>query len=124
MDSNTKENIFIAEFIGMQKTDLGWFDNEEVLQNTDGDNTFDKLLFDTGWNWLMAVIDNIEEMCYKSPDNYVNVTIGASKYCHITTNFFAMSFDFIGESDSKIKSVFCAVYEFVEFYNENKQDFI
>lgn len=123
MNSNTEENILIAEFIGMQKTDLGWFDNEEVLQNTDGDNTFDKLLFDTDWNWLMAVIDKTEEMCYKSPDNYVNVTIGASKYCKIVTND-GDGFTFIGEDETKIDSVFYAVCGFVNFYNENKQDFI
>lgn len=58
---NTQENIIIAEFIGMQKTELGWYDAEEVLvlPNINNDNTFDVLMFDKDWNWLISVVNYI-----------------------------------------------------------------
>lgn len=56
---NTENNIKIALHIGMQKTDIGWFDNEEVLIQAEKDNTFDTLKFDTDWNWLSAVVSKL-----------------------------------------------------------------
>lgn len=68
-DTNTKENEMIALFMGMQKTYLGWFDNEGWLKlPNSNDNTFDELLFDKDWNWLIPVIDKI----YRVLDNYSN----------------------------------------------------
>ena len=54
-----KENKLIAEFMGMQHTDIGWYDNEESLKLKD--NTFDKLNFHTSWDWLMPVVEKIED---------------------------------------------------------------
>lgn len=51
--TNMVKNVMIAEFFGFQKTDLGWFDAEDVLSV--GDNTFDELLFDKDYNWLLSV---------------------------------------------------------------------
>jgi len=53
---NTENNIKIANYIGMQKTDLGWFDSDEVLTLPNkSNNTFDELMFDKDWNWLLSV---------------------------------------------------------------------
>lgn len=72
-------NIIIAEYMGMQKTPIGWYDNEEVYPNqlrTDG-NTFDVLKFDISWSWLMPVVEKIElnegwELIMSSNDCYWN----------------------------------------------------
>lgn len=49
-------NEKIAYFMGFQKTNLGWYDNDEVLNLPyTKDNTFDTLLFDKSWDWLMPV---------------------------------------------------------------------
>lgn len=80
-----ENNIRIAEYIGMQKTDLGWFDAEEVLINLHkslGGNTIDEmdLSFDKSWDWLSPVIstlsltftrDNLDfdVMCYEVSDS-------------------------------------------------------
>ena len=58
-----KDNKLIAEFIGMQHTDIGWYDNEETLQLQN--NTFDKLKFHTSWDWLMPVVNK----CMQTGDN-------------------------------------------------------
>ena len=70
-----KENKLIAEFMGMQHTDIGWYDNEEALKLKD--NTFDKLNFHTSWDWLIPVMKKIdsyacEEMDFSDYDDYRN----------------------------------------------------
>lgn len=56
-DNNTKDNQLIAEYIGMQYTNLGWYDSEEVLSGAmnEGVNTFDLLRFDIHWDWIISV---------------------------------------------------------------------
>jgi len=82
---NTEKNVKIALHIGMQKTDIGWFDNEEVLLKvTKNSNTFDDLKFDTDWNWLLAVVSHLssehdrdndkdfDAFCYNISDAVLN----------------------------------------------------
>lgn len=59
-----KDNILLAEFLGMQKTELGWYDAEDKLYYAcgRGDNTFDSLPFHKDWNWLMSVVGFINEL--------------------------------------------------------------
>ena len=60
-----KDNKLIAEFIGMQNTNIGWYDAEEALPNIVRDtfqgNTFDHLLFHESWDWLKPVIADIKD---------------------------------------------------------------
>lgn len=82
----SKNNELIALFIGMQPTSLGWFDSEEILQlkNTK-DNTFDELLFNKDWNWLMSVVrfmcneDNIKYLQFFDKTPYIT-RVGNSLY--------------------------------------------
>jgi hypothetical protein len=79
---NTEKNIIIAKFIGMQETDLGWFDAEEVLKLPNNkDNTFDELMFDKDWNWLISVVGFIrlndvmifeDELSYEITDSVLD----------------------------------------------------
>jgi len=60
-------NELIAEFMGMQDTDLGWYDSEEVMseyacQIVGGGNTFEVLQYDRSWDWLMPVVKKIKLM--------------------------------------------------------------
>ena len=54
-------NELIAEFIGFQKTNLGWFDNEETMNFKSDGNTYGsyELKFHSSWDWLMPVIEKI-----------------------------------------------------------------
>jgi hypothetical protein len=61
--STTDNNKLLAEFMGFQQTNIGWYDAEEVLLRTEIDNTFDNLKFHTDWNWLMQVAEKIDEVC-------------------------------------------------------------
>ena len=53
---NTIDNIIIATRIGMQKTELGWYDAEDVLVKVGNDNNFELLFFDKSWDWLVPAI--------------------------------------------------------------------
>ena len=52
-----KENKLIAEFMGFQKTTIGWYDNEETMNFNSDSNTFDELKFHSSWDWLMPVVE-------------------------------------------------------------------
>jgi len=70
----TKSNILIAEFMGMQKTNIGWFDNEGVLSQTiynlTNGNCFDNLMFHESWDWLMPVAVKCFDITEKSDLNF------------------------------------------------------
>jgi hypothetical protein len=55
-----KNNAMIARFMGIQDTDIGWYDCEDVMPECvhiqEGGNTFENLLFHKEWNWLMPVV--------------------------------------------------------------------
>ena len=54
-----KNNKLIAEFMGFQKTTMGWYDNEEAMNFNSDSNTFDELKFHSSWDWLMPVVSKI-----------------------------------------------------------------
>ena len=57
-----EKNIKIAEMMGFQKTNLGWFDAEEILLPIKlNSNTFDnnELLFDKSWDWISCVLGEL-----------------------------------------------------------------
>lgn len=61
-----ENNKLIAEFMQLQLTNNGWYDNEETLIHlTDlqnGDNTWDTLHFHESFDWLMPVIDRLQNV--------------------------------------------------------------
>lgn len=73
----SSKDILIAEFMGFQKTSMGWFDADEhlCLPNT-SDNTFDELKFQSDWNWMMPVIQKILDISLNldSMEMYYNIT--------------------------------------------------
>ncbi len=58
-----EDNKLIAQFMDMQLTDIGWYDNKGVLGLND--NTFDKLKFHQSWDWLMPVIEEIDHIQFE-----------------------------------------------------------
>jgi hypothetical protein len=124
----TENNILIAEFMQFQNTDLGWYDFEETLSESETDNTFDVLKFDTDWNWLMAVVEKIENL--KTPiTNNPNLIGQFEDYeIHIEGNNVIIYAH--GEvtkdichikKETKIQTVYNACVEFIEWYNQQKK---
>ena len=107
-----KENKLIAEFMGMQHTDIGWYDNEETLQLQN--NTFDELQFHTSWNWLMPVVEKIESLGYEFfiVENRVEVS-------HNTDHSIETIIDFTFHG-GKRGATYRGVVEFINQYNKNE----
>jgi PKD repeat protein len=96
-------NELIAEFMGMQDTDLGWYDSEEAMseyacQIVGGSNTFEVLQYDRSWDWLMPVV----QKCYKIEDE----------------EGFDNLVDAVATLD--MYSTYNAVVEFIKQQNKNK----
>ena len=98
MKNIEENNRLIAEFIGMQETDIGWYDFEEVLNN-EYSNTFDGLYFHNDWNWLMEVLKEIDNLEIEIPED-------SNLYGDITHGL--LSFD--------IEMTYEAVVEFIKWY--------
>lgn len=101
MKTTEEKNRLIAEFMGMQYTQIGWYDNEEFLNlSYTKDNTFDELLFHTSWDWLMPVVDAI----YNTDiDEQATNEIGDITHALLDVN---------------INAVHEAVVNFIKFYNK------
>lgn len=61
-----ESNEKIAEFLGFQKSEIGWFDSDErlplfILRDS---NTFDELHFHESWDWLMSAYKYCQALCH------------------------------------------------------------
>lgn len=96
----SQNNKLIAEFMGFQLTNIGWYDSEETL-DVSKDNTFDVLHFETDWNWLMPVIEKILS---------VSLELDTMELCYDIT-----------DSIPDIEETYIAIVEFINWYNLNKE---
>lgn len=104
---NIKEsNKLIAEFIGMQKTSIGWYDSEEVLL-TINNNTFDTLYFHKSWDWLMPIV----EQCVSLDEVYE-----MNNYEQYNNNIQDALWTI------NIDEVYTAVVKFIKWYNNEKEN--
>jgi len=112
MNTTEQNNRLIAEFMGMQDTPIGWYDNEEAfhsLLRTEG-NTFDNLLFNTSWDWLMPVV--VE--CF---NRYDDIEFMNNDVFRADNHQFKLNDALL---ETNINSLYETVVEFVKWYNENQ----
>jgi hypothetical protein len=111
----TENNKLIAEFMGLQTITfdktmylLKWKNN--LVQPKD-DTIFK---FDSDWNWLMEVVEKIEDLSYsleinKQEENDYQCII-------VKKDIIVQTF-----SSKKIEAVYNACLEFIKWYNEQKR---
>jgi uncharacterized protein (UPF0335 family) len=114
--NTTENNKLIAEFMGFQKTNIGWYDSEETmppLSNTYDSNTFDEheLAFHEEWDWLMPVVESMESMGY-------NVSIMRRCWVVVFDTNVMKEIVSIERRASKLKVTYEAVVEFIKQYNK------
>jgi len=106
---NTENNKLMAEFLGYSQP------HPEYPQSTywykQGKPPITILRFDTDWNWLMEVVDKI--------NNYNNIfSINENKV--IITNNEKNEVILIVISGSMKEAVYNACIQFIQWYNQNK----
>ena len=58
---NKEDEILVAQYMGMVKTDKGWYDAKHKLHYNDEDvRHYDELKFSTECNWVCALTDQVE----------------------------------------------------------------
>ncbi len=116
----TEKNKLIAEFMEFQKTNIGWYDSEDSLSlSYTNDNTFDTLLFDKSWDWLMPVVEKINHLTDDNDKFLYNFTITGS-WCEVAyTNGEG---DFINNEHGGtfVEMIYLTVVEFIKQYNDGK----
>ena len=100
MKNLIENNKLIAGFMGMQNTYIGWYDNEmmmpQIVYDTQQGNHFDDLLFHESWDWLMPVVEKIEEIEDVDENESWHMLVFPIEHCYKN------------------------VVEFITWYNENK----
>ena len=121
MEDNNK---LIAEFMGFKTQDSPnerWHKQYFTQPNNAWGCRIEKLHFDTDWNWLMEVVEKIENII--SDGIVFNVFIDKNK----THVFYApanysnekwFSNLFLHEGDTKIKNTYNACIEVIKWYNK------
>ena len=120
-NTTTKNNAIIAEFMGYELEETLGGDNVYYIWNLDKTEKFfepENLRFHNDWNWLMTVVDMIENrISLLENDNSFNVTVGSTCYCVIQDSNGEV-IEITGEGRNKIMSVYKAVVDFIVWYNK------
>lgn len=112
MKNIIENNKLIAEFMGLKMyTDgISWFDKSF--------NSLKK--YHKSWDWLMPVIEKIEESCSTTLHFYSVKSMSIENY-HFEILGCANDFENTTHGDNKIKVVYDNVIKFIKWYNKNKQ---
>lgn len=123
---NTIENNkLIAEFMGatIRMTDMNPENNTVFLS---GETYFqDRLQFHTSWEWLMPVVEKIEEIALEEVEGSYKVhrfnVIIESFYCIVTDGRYEHRELIVADDGDKKSNVYYAVVEFIKWYNEQNR---
>ena len=115
---NTAENNkLIVEFIGYSQPHPDYPDTTYWYKKEQPPLTI--LSFDTDWNWLMLVVEKIENTKYNNLT--FDVFISKNKtHIHYSANNEWFSNIFLHEGKTKIENTYNACVEFIKWYNEQK----
>jgi hypothetical protein len=127
-----KINHTIAKFLGWFQQDsqspehYTWWERNDcanyVAYCIPDNYPHNDLPFHRDWNYLMKVVDKIESLRDKF-NNFYSVQIGMAgannpHQCTIEAPLWKTQ---INNADTKIEAVWLAVYNFIEWYNQNKE---
>ena len=84
-----ESNRLIAEFMGFQQTNLGWYDNQETMNFNSGSNTFDELQFHESWDWLVPVVSKCRNES-NAEDNHWEAIYYSLEGCDIDVTYQAV----------------------------------
>lgn len=121
-----ENNIIIAKFMGFQKTIIGWYDYEEKLIGIEKDNTFDILKFNTDWNWLITVVNEIEQNYkYFGKELQLKITKYSVSWQTLTNEdgivISPVVFNKYGTyaGTEKLEAIYESCIDFIKWFNKN-----
>ena len=128
----TENNKIIAEFMSWDSNESKtvFYEPTDEVQGIDG-FTLENLPFDS-WNWLMEVVEKIENLPSRTLQGTYYLGNEVKIYKAINTNTHYCEINLVKESgyrivsiqfnkESKIKSVYDACLEFIKWYNEQNK---
>ena len=130
MDNIIENNKIIAEFLDWEFDDLSETFETPFLKLVEpqafGDEQFScklqdfELEFHSDWNWLMRVVEKIENLQDENNCAIYNVQIEQS-FTEIIDNHTSETIIYDIDADSKIEAVYNIVIEFIKWYNEQNK---
>lgn len=131
-----KGNKLIAEFIGLEKNDFGYWINKDYLFNSQLKLLDFELKFHSSWDWLMPVVEKIENTKpFYSVSNNAGFwyndetdTVDRNKLqylCIISDKSYRIiinSANYFPERDNKLVATWFAVVEFIKWYNSCQKE--
>ena len=131
MENIIENNKIIAEFLDWEFDDLSETFETPFLKLVDpqafGDEQFScklqdfELEFHSDWNWLMSVVEKIENLQDENNCAIYNVQIEQS-FTEIIDNHTSETIIYDIDADSKIEAVYNTVIEFIKWYNEQNKN--
>ena len=131
MENIIENNKIIAEFLDWEFDDLSETFETPFLKlvepQTFGDEQFScklqdfELEFHSDWNWLMRVVEKIENLQDENNCAIYNVQIEQS-FTEIIDNHTSETIIYNIDADSKIEAVYDSCIEFIKWYNEQNKN--
>ena len=131
MENIIENNKIIAEFLDWEFDDLSETFETPFLKLVDpnafGDEQYScklqdfELEFHSDWNWLMSVVEKIENLQDENNCAIYNVQIEQS-FTEIIDNHTSETIIYDIDADSKIEAVYNTVIEFIKWYNEQNKN--
>jgi hypothetical protein len=111
-----ENNKLLAKFMGCYQNNEGFwgFENTPNHKKWNNDRFLDCTKYDTDWNWLMQVVEKIENY-----NEFTNVLF-APQGCAIDV-YIENGFAFSNDCNTKIEAVYNACVEFVKWYNNQNK---
>ena len=89
----------------------------------------EEMLFNSDWNWLMEVVEKIEQTTIKETygqfnekeSNAIVSVVIENKFCQILSNGIYLNEIISENEETKIEAVYNACIEFIKWYNEQNK---
>lgn len=116
----TENNKIIAEFMGrvIPEDKLEFYDENPTTH-----------YYNSNWNWLMEVVEKIEQTTIKETygqfnekeSNAIVSVVIENKFCQILSNGIYLNEIISENEETKIEAVYNACVEFIKYYNEQNK---
>ena len=126
---NTKNNILITEFMGAKITTINpLFGPSKQMINTEGMECYvslpkmsyiSALRYDKSWDWLISVVEKIQDMGYLVNMNNVSTNINNNGGGTKLKKYFKGGYN--SSHGNMKRRTYKAVVEFIKWYNLNQK---